>query len=82
MGRAELAGLRGGLQGPPGLGVLAEHTRVAIAVAMEAEEARRDGVAMEPQAIASLYAMIDYAQAAVGRGFEQAHGAPEPPASA
>ena len=79
MGRAELAGLRGGLQGPPGLGVLAEHTRVAIAVAMEAEEIRREGVAMEPQAIPSLYAMIDYAQAAVGRGFEQAHAPPETP---
>jgi hypothetical protein len=78
MGRAELAGLRGGLQGPPGLGVLAEHTRVAIAVAMEAEEARRDGVPMEPGAIPALYAMIDYAQAAVARGFEQAGG--DPPA--
>ncbi|HSJ73856.1 MAG TPA: helix-turn-helix domain-containing protein [Miltoncostaeaceae bacterium] len=82
MGRAELAGLRGGLQGPAGLGLLAEHTRVAIAVAMEAEEARREGVAMEPQAIPALYAMIDYAQAAVGRGFEQAHGQPEPPGPA
>jgi hypothetical protein len=80
MGRAELAGLRGGLQGPAGLGLLAEHTRVAIAVAIEAEEARREGVAMEPQAIPALYAMIDYAQAAVGRGFEQAHGAPDAPA--
>lgn len=72
IGRAELTGLRGGLQGPTGLGVLAEHTRVAIAVAMEAEAARREGVAMEPQAIASLYAVIDHAQTAVVRGFDQA----------
>jgi hypothetical protein len=79
MGRAELAGLRGGLQGTPGLGVLAEHTRVAIAIAMEAEEARRQNVAMEPQAMASLYAVIDYAQAAVARGFEQAQGDAAPP---
>jgi excisionase family DNA binding protein len=84
MGRAEVAGLRGGLQGPDGLGVLAEHTRVAIAVAIEAEEARREGVTMEPQAIPALYAMIDHAQAAVVRGFEQAHdeveaGPPETP---
>jgi excisionase family DNA binding protein len=78
MGRAELAGLRGGLQAPAGLGVLAEHTRVAIAVAMEAEELRRDGVAMEPQAIASLYAVIDHAQAAVARGIEQAQEADAP----
>ena len=74
VGRAELAGLRGGLQGPSGAGVLVEHTRVAIAVVIEAEEARRDGVAMEPQALASLYAVIDHAQAAVARGYEQAQG--------
>jgi excisionase family DNA binding protein len=83
MGRAELAGLRGGLQGAAGLGVLAEHTRVAIAVAMEAEEARRQGVAMEPRAIAALYAVIDHAQAAIARGFDQALGeGPDSPAPA
>jgi excisionase family DNA binding protein len=74
-GRAELTGLRGGFQGQAGLGVLAEHTRVAIAVAMEAEAARRDGVAVEPRAMASLYAVIDHAQTAVARGFEQAQNA-------
>jgi excisionase family DNA binding protein len=74
MGRAELAGLRGGLQGPAGLAVLTEHTRVAIAVAQEAEEAHREGVAMEERAIPALYAVIDHAQAAVARGFDQAQG--------
>jgi excisionase family DNA binding protein len=74
LGRAELAGLRGGLQGTAGLGVLAEHTRVAIAVAMEAEEIRREGVAIEPGALPALYAVIDLAQTAVARGFEQAQG--------
>ena len=74
LGRAELAGLRGGLQGAAGLGVLAEHTRVAIAVAMEAEEIRREGVAIEPRALPALYAVIDLAQTAVARGFEQAQG--------
>ena len=74
LGRAELAGLRGGLQGAAGLGVLAEHTRVAIAVAMEAEEVRREGVAIEPGALPALYAVIDLAQTAVARGFEQAQG--------
>lgn len=73
MGRAELAGLRGGLQGAAGLGVLAEHTRVAMAVVLEAEEARREDVPMEPHAIPALYAVIDHAQVAVARGFGQAH---------
>jgi excisionase family DNA binding protein len=81
LGRAELAGLRGGLQGAAGLGVLAEHTRVAIAVAMEAEEIRREGVTIEPGALPALYAVIDLAQTAVARGFEQAQdGGGEPAA--
>jgi excisionase family DNA binding protein len=71
-GRAELAGLRGGLQGPAGARVLAEHTRVALAALAEAESARVDGVAMEPLAIPALLAVVDHAQAAVARGFEQA----------
>ena len=54
--------------------MLAEHTRVAIAVAMEAEEIRREGVAIEPGALPALYAVIDLAQTAVARGFEQAQG--------
>ena len=73
MGRAGARGLRGGLQGLAGLGVLAEHTRVAIAVAMEAEEARREGVSMEPQAMAASRGH----RPRPGRrraGFEQAHG--------
>ncbi len=80
-GRAELAGLRGGLQGATGARVLVEHTRVAAAVLAEAEAARREGVRMEPLAIPALCAVIDHAQAAVAQGFEQAHGlrAPLPP---
>jgi len=72
-GRAELAGLRGGTQGPSGARVLVEHTRVAAAVLMEAESARGEGAPMEPLALASLHAVVDHAQAAVVRGFEQAH---------
>lgn len=72
-GRAELAGLRGGLQGPSGARVLVEHTRVAAAVLIEADAARRDGVPMEPLALPALLAVVDHAQAAVARGFEQAH---------
>lgn len=71
-GRAELAGLRGGLQGATGARILLEHTRIAVAVLMEAESAREQGVAMEPSAIPALFAVVDHAQAAVARGFEQA----------
>lgn len=81
-GRAELAGLRGGLQGPSGARVLVEHTRVAAAVLLEAEAAQREGVPMEALAMPALYAVIDHAQSAVARGFEQAHAlrGPLPPA--
>ncbi|MGD9571152.1 MAG: helix-turn-helix domain-containing protein [Thermoleophilia bacterium] len=71
-GRAELAGLRGGLQGAPGTRVIVEHTRIAVAVLMEAEDARQAGVPMERLALPALHAAIDHAQAAVARGFEQA----------
>jgi excisionase family DNA binding protein len=82
-GRAELAGLRGGLQGAPGTRVIVEHTRIALAVLSEAEQARREGVPMEPLALPALHAAIDHAQAAVARGFEQAQamrpeGSPAP----
>jgi hypothetical protein len=71
-GRAELAGLRGGLQGEPGTRVIVEHTRIAAAALMEAEAARREGVPIERLALPALHAAVDHAQAAVARGFEQA----------
>ncbi len=71
-GRAELAGLRGGLQGASGARILLEHTRIATAVLMEADAARHEGVTMEELAIPALFAVVDHAQAAVARGFEQA----------
>jgi excisionase family DNA binding protein len=73
-GRAELAGLRGGLQGQVGTRVIVEHTRVAIAIVQEAEEALREGVEMEALALPALHAAIDHAQAAVAQGFQQAVG--------
>jgi excisionase family DNA binding protein len=73
-GQTELAGLRGGLQGSSGVRVIVEHTRVALAILMEAEAIERDGVHVEPLAIPALFAVIDHAQAAVARGFEQAQG--------
>ncbi len=73
-GQAELAGLRGGLEGDAGVRVLVEHTRVAIAMHAEAEAAERAGVAVEPLGIPVLLAVIDHAQAAVAHGFQQAQG--------
>lgn len=81
-GRTELAGLRGGLQGAPGTRVIVEHTRIALAVLGEAEDARREGVPMERLAIPAVHAAIDHAQAAVARGFEQAQAMRAPPAPA
>jgi excisionase family DNA binding protein len=73
-GRAELAGLRGGLQGRAGARVLLDHTRIAVAVVLEAERAREEAVPLEAAAIPALYAVIDHAQAAIASGFEQAQG--------
>jgi len=73
-GQTELAGLRGGLQGSTGARVIVEHTRVALATLMEADAAESEGVHLEPLAIPALHAVIDHAQVAVARGFEQAHG--------
>ena len=73
-GQAELAGLRGGLEGDAGVRVLVEHTRVAVAMHAEAEAAERAGAEVEPNGIPVLLAVIDHAQAAVARGFQQAQG--------
>ena len=73
-GQAELAGLRGGLEGDAGIRVLVEHTRLAMAMQAEAEAVERDGAPFEPHGIPALLAVIDHAQAAVARGFQQALG--------
>jgi len=75
-GRLELAGLRGGVQGAVGVRVLVEHTRVAVAVALEAERIVADGIDVEPEALVALMAVVDHAQAAVARGFEQGQRGP------
>ena len=71
-GRAELAGFRGGMQGDAGASVVVEHTRLALAVMQEAEEAVRAGDVTEPLALETLHAVIDVVQLSVVRGFEQA----------
>lgn len=68
-GRAEVAGYRGGLQGERGGGVLVEHTRLALAVLREAEDAIADGKVTDDHAIECLLAVMDGAQAAVARGY-------------
>jgi hypothetical protein len=73
-GQAELAGLRGGLEGDAGVRVLVEHTRIAMALHAEAEAAERGGATVEPYGIPALLAVIDHAQAAVARGFRQGQG--------
>lgn len=71
-GRAELAGLRGGLQGAGRVDVLAEHARLAHAVLCEAEDAVAAGAVSEPLALAALHAVIDTVQIAVAEGHAQA----------
>ena len=68
-GRAEIAGYRGGLQGERGGGVMVEHTRLALAVLQEAEDAIGAGHVSDEHAMACLLAVIDGAQAAVARGY-------------
>jgi hypothetical protein len=69
-GRAELAGYRGGFEGSGGLGVVAEHTRLALAVLQEADDAIRSGAVDEELALPCLHAIIDHAQSAVARGYD------------
>jgi len=68
-GRAEIAGYRGGLQGERGGGVLVEHTRLALALLQEAQDAIDGGTVNDEHAMACLLAVIDGAQAAVARGY-------------
>jgi excisionase family DNA binding protein len=71
-GRAELAGFRGGMQGDSGASVVIEHTRLALAVMQEAEDAVHSGAVTEPLALETLNAVIDVVQLSVIRGYEQA----------
>lgn len=78
-GRIELAGLRGGMEGAAGARVIVEHTRVAAALLMEADAVRDEAVPIEPLALPALQSVIDHAQAAVARGFDQARVPRTPP---
>lgn len=78
-GRAEVAGFRGGMEGSAGARVAVEQTRVMIGVMLEAERIVADGVPVEALALPALQAVIDHAQAATARGFEQAQPLRHPP---
>ena len=45
-----------------------------MAMQAEAEAVERDGAPFEPHGLPALLAVIDHAQAAVARGFQQALG--------
>jgi excisionase family DNA binding protein len=74
LGRAELAGLRGGLQGDTGAGVATEFGRTAVAIVAEAEEvlSARPGGGGTP--MAALLSVLDAVQLAVLSGFADARG--------
>ncbi len=80
LGRAELAGLRGGLQGATGVGVATEFTRTAIAIAAEAEEVLSGGETDDAPGLPALLSVLDAIEVAVISGFVDARGAGAPDA--
>jgi excisionase family DNA binding protein len=79
VGRAEVAGVRGGVQGERGAQVILQISRLAAAMALEADDAVASGVVAEPHALPSLMAVCDHVMAAALRGLL---GASEEPAEA
>jgi excisionase family DNA binding protein len=72
VGRAEVAGFRGALQGDAGTNVILEFTRIATAVVVEAEDAVAAGDVDDPWAIPSLLAVLEHIQAALLAGTRDA----------
>lgn len=67
-GRMELAGVRASLD-QDGVGTaVAQHVRIAAAVASEAEHLAAEGAPIEDESIACLMAVVDHACAALARG--------------
>lgn len=69
IGRAELVGVRAGLQGDEGLGAVAEFTRFAVAVTAEAEALVAAGADVEDEALPVLLSVLDGVGAALVGGF-------------
>jgi excisionase family DNA binding protein len=72
VGRAEIAGFRGAMQGESGWAVSIELTRLAAALAVEAEDAVAKGDVEDERAIPCLMAVMDHMQAAVQAGVREA----------
>lgn len=65
VGRAHLVGIRAGLQGDEGIGVLVEFSRFVAALACEARDLTDRDPDMEPSAMPALMAVLDTMHAAV-----------------
>lgn len=74
VGRAEIAGFRGAMQGDTGMNVVIEFTRIAAAIVVEAEDAIAKGDVDDERALPSLLAVLDHIQAAVLAGYREAEG--------
>ncbi|MFN8108642.1 MAG: helix-turn-helix domain-containing protein [Thermoleophilia bacterium] len=72
VGRAEVAGFRGGMQSDSGVQVTLEITRLTAALAVETEDAIARGDVVDERAMPCLLAVLDHIQAAVAAGFRQA----------
>lgn len=69
IGRAELVGVRAGLQGEEGLGVVTEFLRFAVAVVAETEAVITAGGSVEDEALPALMAVLDSVGAALVTGY-------------
>ncbi len=69
IGRAELVGVRAGLQGDEGLGAVAEFTRFAVVVAAETEALVAGASDVEHEALPVLLTVLDGIGAALVSGF-------------
>jgi excisionase family DNA binding protein len=78
VGRAEVAGMRGGMQGDRGAQVILEFSRLAAAMVLEADDAVRTGVITDEGAMPALLAVCDHVLAAALNGVRAAPPGPTP----
>lgn len=73
VGRAELAGVRAGLQGEGGLGVVIDFGRFAVAVTRETDSLIAAGASVEEDAMPVLLSVLDSMHASVLAGLLSSH---------